>query len=185
MSDLTWNTLSSEYINKHVYFTARRDRCQRNDGVIVDPYFVVELPTAATAFALTRENKVLLVKQYRHPISSVLLETPGGFVDESEAFDVGMKRELLEETGYEFDNVGYLGKFAANPGVLNNYTEMYFATGGKKVAAQELDANEEIEIVELTIEELIEHVKEQKIVQAVHVTCIFFALIKMGRLQFV
>lgn len=185
MSDLTWNTLSSEYINKHVYFTARRDRCQRNDGVIVDPYFVVELPTAATAFALTRENKVVLVKQYRHPISSVLLETPGGFVDEGEAFDVAMKRELLEETGYEFDNVEYLGKFAANPGVLNNYTEMFFASGGKKIAGQELDANEEIEVVELTVEELIEYVKEQKIVQSVHVNCIFLALMKMGRLTFV
>src|SRR5690349_9423583 len=117
MSKLHWKTLSSEYINKHIYFTARRDRCERQDGVIVDPYFVVELPTAATAFALTEENKVLLVKQYRHPIAEVSLETPGGFVDEGEDFVAAMKRELLEETGYEFSGVEYLGKFAANPGV--------------------------------------------------------------------
>ncbi|MEO5996549.1 MAG: NUDIX hydrolase [Chitinophagaceae bacterium] len=185
MSDLTWQTLSSEYINRHVYFTARRDICKRKDGVIVDPYFVVELPTAATAFALTADNKVVLVKQYRHPISTVALETPGGFVDEGEAFDAAMKRELLEETGYEFEQVEYLGKLAANPGVLNNYTEMFFASGGKKTTEQKLDHNEEIEIVELTIEELIEHVKEQKIIQSVHVNCIFLALLKIGRLKFV
>lgn len=184
MSDLTWQIISSEYINKHIYFTARRDRCLRNDGVIVDPYYVVELPTAATAFALTKENKVVMVRQYRHPITEVSLETPGGFVDEGEAFDVAMKRELMEETGYDFEQVEYLGKFAANPGILNNYTEMFFATGGKKIAGQKLDKNEEIEIVELTIEELIEQLMAQKIVQAVHVNCIFFALIKMGRLQF-
>jgi ADP-ribose pyrophosphatase len=184
MENLKWKTLSSEYINRHVYFTARRDRCQRNDGVIVDPYYVVELPVAATAFALTEDNKVLLVRQYRHPIGEVLLETPGGFVDEGEAFEVAMKRELMEETGYAFTTIEYLGKFAANPGVLNNYTEMFFATGGKLVAGQKLDKNEEIEIVELSIEELIEHLVQQKIVQSVHVNCIFLALIKMGKLQF-
>ena len=185
MSNLTWQILSSEYINKHIYFTARKDRCLRQDGVIVDPYFVVELPTAATAFALTEDNKAVLVKQYRHPIGEVSLETPGGFVDEGESFETAMKRELLEETGYSFADVEYLGKFAANPGVLNNYTEMFFAKGGKKTAIQHLDHNEEIEIVELTIEETIDLVMQQKIVQAVHVNCIFFALIKMGRLNFV
>ena len=185
MSDLAWKTLSSAYINKHIYFTARRDRCQRNDGVIVDPYFVVELPTAATAFALTKENKVVLVRQYRYPVAEVSLETPGGFVDEGEAFDIAMKRELMEETGYEFEQVEHLGKFAANPGVLNNYTEIFFATGGEKKGEQQLDKNEEIEIVELSIEELIEAVMTQKIIQAVHVNCIFFALIKMGKLKFV
>ncbi len=81
---------------------------------------------------MTRENKVVSGKTIPSPHSIASLETRGGFVDEGEAFDVAMKRELLEETGYEFDNVGYLGKFAANPGVLNNYTEMFFASGGEK-----------------------------------------------------
>ncbi|MEJ7766322.1 MAG: NUDIX hydrolase [Chitinophagaceae bacterium] len=184
MDHLHWKTLSSEYISKHIYFTARRDSCQRRDGVVIDPYFVVELPTAATAFALTEEKKVVLVKQYRYPINDVLLETPGGFVDAGEDFITAMKRELLEETGYEFRSVDYLGRFAANPGVLNNYTEMFFATGGIKTASQELDANEELEIVEVTIEEVINLVVSQKIVQSVHANCIFLALLKLGRLQF-
>lgn len=184
MDNLSWQTISSEYLNKHIYFTARRDRCVRQDGVIVDPYFVVELPTAATAFALTEEDKVVLVKQYRHPIADVSLETPGGFVDEGEEFATAMKRELLEETGYSFPEIEYLGKFAANPGILNNYTEMFFAKGGKKITGQQLDHNEEIEISEVTIEELIDLVMHQKIVQSVHVNCIFFALMKMGKLKF-
>lgn len=76
MDKLSWKILSSEYLNRHVYFTARRDRCLRQDGVIVDPYFVVELPTAATAFALTENNEVLLIKQYRHPIAEIALKRP-------------------------------------------------------------------------------------------------------------
>ena len=182
-TNLHWKTISSEYLNRHIYFTARRDRCERQDGVIVDPYFVVELPTAATAFALTEDNKVLLVKQYRHPIADVSLETPGGFVDEGEDFATAMSRELMEETGYEFSSVEYLGKFAANPGILDNYTEMFFAQGGRKIREQQLDHNEELEIIEATIEEVIDLVMRQEIKQSVHANCIFFALIKMGRMK--
>ena len=184
MSDkFHWSVLSTEYLNRHIYFTARRDRCQRQDGVVVDPYFVVELPTAATAFALTEDNKVLMVKQYRHPIGEVVLETPGGFVDEGEDFSTAMKRELKEETGYEFTEVTYLGKMAANPGILNNYTEMFLATGGRKTSGQQLDHNEELEIVLLTMEELIEQLNMQAFKQSVHTNCIFYALMKLGKLN--
>ena len=41
---MNWKKLSSEYISKHIYFTARKDICEMPDGTIVDPYFVVELP---------------------------------------------------------------------------------------------------------------------------------------------
>jgi ADP-ribose pyrophosphatase len=182
--NLKWSIQSSEYINKHIYFTARRDRCLRQDGVVVDPYYVVELPTAATAFALTEDNKVLMIQQYRHPIGEVILETPGGFVDEGEDFATAMKRELLEETGYAFSQVEYLGKMAANPGILNNYTEMFLAKGGRKVADQQLDHNEELHIVLLSIEELVEEVKKQTIKQSVHTNCVLYALMKLGRLSF-
>jgi ADP-ribose pyrophosphatase len=184
MSKLKWQTVSSEYINRHQYFTARKDVCLRQDGKIVDPYFVVELPTAATAFALTEDNKVILVQQYRHPVEDVSMETPGGFVDEGEDFATAMKRELLEETGYEFTEVEYLGKFAANPGILNNFTEMFMAKGGRKIAGQKLDHNEEIDIVEVSLEEVTRLLMEQKLIQSVHANCVFFALLKLGRLQF-
>jgi ADP-ribose pyrophosphatase len=179
-----WTTLSSTYLSKHIYFTARQDRCQREDGVIVDPYFVVEMPTSATALALTADNKVLMVRQYRHPIGEVILETPGGFIDAGEDFATGMRRELLEETGYVFDSIEFIGRVAANPGVLNNYTELFLARGGIRKTAQQLDHNEEIEIVEISLDELTAMLMRQEIKQSLHVNCIFFALLKMGLLNF-
>jgi ADP-ribose pyrophosphatase len=181
---MKWKTLSTEYINKHIFFTARRDVCQRDDGTIIDPYYVVELPVSATALAITAEGKILLVKQYRHPIEEVIFETPGGFIDEGEDFATGMKRELMEETGYEFTHIEPLGRIAANPGLLNNFTELYLATGGKKVSGQHLDHNEEIEIVLVTMEELIKMLMTQQIKQSLHANCIFYALMKMGKLKF-
>jgi ADP-ribose pyrophosphatase len=175
---MKWKTLSSQYLSNHIYFTARQDRCIREDGVIIDPYFVVELP--ATALAITAGGKVILVKQYRHPIEEVIYETPGGFIDAGEDFAAGMKRELLEETGFEFSHIEPLGRIAANPGVLNNYTELFLATGGTKITAQKLDKNEEIEIVLVTMDELIDLLMKQQIKQSLHTNCVFYALMKMG-----
>lgn len=179
---MKWKTLSSTYVSQHIYFTARRDRCQREDGTIIDPYYVVELPTSATALAITEESKIIMVKQYRHPIDEVILETPGGFIDDGEDFVTGMKRELLEETGYSFTNIEHTGRVAANPGLLNNYTELFLATGGRQTNRQALDHNEEIDIVLLGMEELIEMLRTGQIKQSLHVNCIFLALQKMGKL---
>ncbi len=179
-----WKTLSTQYLSKHQYFTARRDRCEREDGVIVDPYFVVEMPPSATAVAITEDDHVVLIKQYRHAIGEVVLETPGGFIDEDEDFEQGMKRELLEETGYEFSHVEHLGKTAANPGVLNNFTHLFIATGGRKVASQQLDHNEEITIVLAPLDEVIELLMRGQFKQSMHSYCLMLALIKMGRLKF-
>ncbi|MFT3934194.1 MAG: NUDIX hydrolase [Chitinophagaceae bacterium] len=180
---MKWKTLSSEYIVQHRYFTARKDRCLRDDGTIIDPYYVVELSATATALAFTEEGKVVLVRQYRHPLDEIILETPGGFIDPGEDFVTGMQRELLEETGYAFAHVEPLGRTACNPALINNYTELYLATGGKKIAEQKLDLNEEIEIVLVSVEELINLLMRQEFKQSLHANCIFYALMKMGKLK--
>src|ERR1700739_954417 len=151
---MKWKLLSSEYLTKHRYFTARRDRCEMLNGHIVDPYFVVELPSSACALAITEEGKVIIARQYRHPIGEVISEIPGGFIDENEDPGHAIGRELMEETGYTFPDIKYLGRVAANPGVLTGYTYLYLARGGKKINDQKLDDNEEIEVSLVSLDEL-------------------------------
>lgn len=176
---MIWKKLSSEYISKHIYFTARKDVCEMPDGQIVDPYFVVELPTSVCAMAVTENNEVVLAEQYRHPVEESLIEIPGGFVDAGESSGKAIARELLEETGYEFTNYVFLARVAANPGVLNNYTDLYLATGGKKVASQQLDANEEIKIKLLPLETVRQMLIKNEFKQAMHVACLFYAFNKL------
>lgn len=180
---MNWKTLSSKYLSRHIYFTARQDRCEMPDGKIVDPYFVVELPTSVCALAVTENDEAILVQQYRHPLKETLLEIPGGFVDAGEPSDKAIARELLEETGYAFTDIHFVGRVAANPGVLDNYTDMYLALGGKKTGAQQLDHSEEIAIKFFPLKEVRQMLLRNEIKQSLHATCLFYAFHKLDSLK--
>ncbi len=100
------------------------------------------------------------------------------------ALEAAIARELLEETGYEFSHYQYLGRTSANPSTNNNWMHMYLATGGRQVKGQELDHNEEIEVYEFTIAEVKQMLKENKIIQSMHVTALFYAFSVLGVICF-
>ena len=169
---MKFKTLSSEYINRHQYFTARKDAYQSPTGKVVDPYFVVELPDSVVAAGITTANEVILIEQYRHPINELCIELPGGFIDPGESHEKAIARELAEETGYSFTDFHYLGKTYGNPGVLNNGTFMYLATGGSLTGSQEPDPNEEITIQLRPIEEVISMLRAGEFKQSLHELCL-------------
>lgn len=178
---MKWKILSSEYLFHDLWFKVRKDRCQTPDGTIVDPYYVYEFPTWVTAVALTEDGKVIIEHQYRHALGEVCIEIPGGCVDDTDAsLEEAIKRELLEETGYSFTSYEYLGKISANPSTNSNLMHMFLARGGKKITEQHLDANEEIKISLHTIDEVKEMLRKNEIVQAMHVTCLMYALEKLS-----
>jgi ADP-ribose pyrophosphatase len=182
---LKWKVLSSEYLFNDTWLKARKDVCLKPDGKIVDPYYVMEYMTWVTAAALTEDNKFILVKQYRHALGESCIEAPGGCVDDTDAsLETAVRRELLEETGYEFSSAEYLGRTSANPSTNDNLMHMYLLKGGRKVQEQQLDHNEEIEVMLVTIDELIQMLERNEIVQSMHVTTFFFALKALGILRF-
>lgn len=185
MKDLNWNTLSSRYLFKETWFTIREDRCQSPEGKIIFPYYVYEFPTWVTAVALTEDGKIILERQYRHALDQTNYEIPGGCVDDSdENFQSAIQRELLEETGYQFSKFEYLGKTSSNPSTNNNWMHIFLATEGKLQQAQQLDHNEEIEVYLFSISEVKELLKQNKIIQSMHVTALFYALEKLGELTY-
>jgi 8-oxo-dGTP pyrophosphatase MutT (NUDIX family) len=186
MENMQWETLSSQYLYRDNWFTARRDRCRMPSGKIVDPYYVLEFPNWVNAAALTEDGNVLLIRQYRHALGETLLEIPGGCIDDTDASPLdAMKRELLEETGYAFTHIAAIGEISPNPSTNNNLTYMFLAQGGKKIQEQSLDPNEEIEVLTYSPAAAIKLLQENKIRQSLHATCLFYAFLKLGWLSFI
>ncbi|SHM70614.1 8-oxo-dGTP pyrophosphatase MutT, NUDIX family [Chitinophaga jiangningensis] len=185
MNNMDWKLLSSEYLHRDTWLTARRDKCETPDGRIVDPYYVLEYNDWVNGLALTEDGQAIMIRQYRHGLKQTLIEIPAGTMDDTDPSPAfAMERELMEETGYAFREIIPLGAVSANPGSTNNLTHMFLATGGVKVKEQELDDNEQIEIELMSIEALQQLILENKLLQSLHVTCVFYALQHMGRLQF-
>ncbi len=124
-----------------------------------------------------------MVKQYRHGIEETGIELPGGVAEEGETIEEAVRREIKEETGYEFNSYEYLGKICANPSTTNNFMHMFLAKDGERVADPQLDDLEDLEVVLYSIEEVKELLKENKIMQSLHSNCIFYALHKLGLCQ--
>jgi ADP-ribose pyrophosphatase len=182
MRDLTWKKLSSTYLHKGPWATLRSDRCEMPGGHIVDDYYVLEYSNWVNAVAITEDGKVLMVNQYRHAAEIVSLEIPGGVIDEGELPEQALRRELLEETGYLFDDFELLCTVYANPSTANNHTYCYLARGGKKVQEQSLDEQEDIVVQTFTVGEVKQLLADNKIAQALHCTGLFYALVKLGEL---
>ncbi len=185
MKDLKWKTLSTSYLFKDLWFTVRKEKCITPENTIVDPYYIYEFPTWVTVVALTEDNKIIMVRQYRHALGETIMEIPGGCVDDTDpSLEAAARRELLEETGYVCDSFEYLGKISANPSTNSNIMHMYLAQNGKKVKEQELDHNEEIEVYLFSIDEVKQMLKNNEILQAMHATCLFYAMNKLGVLHY-
>ncbi len=183
--DMRWQLQSSEYMFKDTWMTVRADTCIKPDGKIVTPYYVYEFPDWVTAFAITKEGKVIIEKQYRHALGQVHYEIPGGCVDKSDnSFQAAVERELLEETGYKFDHIEFIGNTSANPSTNANIMHLFLATGGEYVQKPELDEGEDIEVHLFSIDEVKELVRTNQIIQSMHVTCILYALERLGLLKY-
>ncbi|MGZ5287273.1 MAG: NUDIX hydrolase [Flavisolibacter sp.] len=181
---MKWKVVSSEKIFSEPWLNVRKDACILPNGNKHGNYFILEYPEWATAFALTEDNNVVMVRQYRHGLGVMSTELPGGVVDPGEDPATAVARELKEETGFEFESIEPLGKIAPNPATSNNYMHMFLAKGGKKISTQKLDDTEDMEVLFCTMQELKTMLREQKIVQSLHVTCILYALETLGELRY-
>lgn len=181
---MEWKILESKQLFSEPWFTVRKDVCELPNGKKHFAYYILEYPSWASAFALTEDNKVVLIRQYRHGLGVISTELPGGVVDQGEEPIDAVRRELIEETGYEFETIEFMGKLAPNPATSNNYMHMFLAKGGRKVAEQSLDETEDVEVLIYTLDEVKQMLRENKIVQALHSATIFYALEKLGLLTY-
>ncbi|MCB0569180.1 MAG: NUDIX hydrolase [Phaeodactylibacter sp.] len=148
-----WKTIKQEYGPGLKLFQVRFDYVinprNNQEGRMV----ILEGADSANVVALTQARRLLFVRQYRFGISDYTLELPGGIVDPGEGHKVAAMRELEEETGYGGGRWSYLGSIPSNPVFMNSYIHHWLAEEVEEHAIQQLDAEEEVQVVSLSLEQ--------------------------------
>jgi 8-oxo-dGDP phosphatase len=133
--DLTerWPVVSSAELGRGDIVRIRVDMVEMPDGDIVGRE-VVEHPGAVAVLALDEAERVLLIRQYRHPVGALLWEIPAGLRDVAgEPPLATAKRELLEETGYRAADWRVLVDYFSSPGFSSERLRIFLARGLTRV----------------------------------------------------
>jgi 8-oxo-dGTP pyrophosphatase MutT (NUDIX family) len=109
-------------------------------------FFIINAPDWVNVVALDMEGNFITVHQHRLGTDERTIETPAGLIEPGEDPLDAARRELLEETGYEAETITLMRKLSANPAIMNNYIYFFKATGCRRVAGQNLDRAEDIEV---------------------------------------
>lgn len=178
MSLKSWKILESNYLRPKFRF----DQVELPNGTVFEAT-ALEFRTWAVVLALTKNQEVVLVKQYRHGAQDVFWEFPGGVVDDGENPLAGARRELLEETGYTASNLIEVGKFYPNPALKTNLMYGYLAYDVEKTDIQKLDEAEDIEVHLIPLDELIAMTKRGEFLNGLQIAVLFHALAYLNRIQ--
>lgn len=154
--------LDSEYLYHGRILNLRKDTVQLADGQQASREIVEHAP-AAVILPFAAPDRLYLIRQYRIPARAVLLEASAGLLNPHEEPLAGAQRELSEETGLIARRWTKLGEFYPTPGFCEEYMHFYLAED-LSFGPQNMDADERIELVSVTLAEMDQMIREQKII---------------------
>lgn len=164
-----WERIRSETGPDLVLFQTRFDwlKNPRNGGE--KKAVVLEIRDWVNVLAITPDEKLVVVQQYRFGTGKVTTEFPAGLMDPGETHKEAAMRELREETGYTSTEWKYLGYVEPNPAFISNVCHQWLARNVVKTHETELDDGEDILVSEMTKKELREELKEYRLRNALAV----------------
>lgn len=116
----------------------------------------IEKNNAVFIFPITKEQKVVLIKNFRVPLERYVIEMPAGLMDRDETSEETARRELLEEVGYLAEKLTPVATFPYRSGASNATAKGFIATGLVKIKDEAGDETEDIEVIEIEREKLID-----------------------------
>jgi 8-oxo-dGTP pyrophosphatase MutT (NUDIX family) len=140
-----WRKLSSTPLGDFKVFTVRRDRKVSPRTGAEHDFFAIDAVNWVNVIAVTTNQELVFVEQFRHGTDTIELEIPGGVMDPHETSPVvtGV-RELREETGYEGENARLLGSISPNPAIMSNTCHTVIVENCRLVHPVEFDHGEDL-----------------------------------------
>lgn len=166
MRPLDEKTLKTEQIFAGKVISLQVDEVELPNGK-VSKREIVKHPGAVAVIPVTADNKIIMVEQYRKALERTIVEIPAGKLEAGEMPEICAARELEEETGYECASMEWLISFYTSPGFADEIIHVYKAIGlSRKENPATTDEDEFVNLMEVTLEEAVQLVKEQKIYDA-------------------
>ena len=166
-------TISSEIIYKGTILNLRKDTVEVV-GNKISHREIVEHNGGVAIAAITDDNKMVMVKQFRKAVETVVLEVPAGKREKDEDPLKTAIRELKEETGYTASETKFMAKFYASPGYSEEIIYAYLCTG-LTPGETDFDDNEAIDVLEYDIDKLEEMIQNGEIADSKTIVTIIMA----------
>jgi ADP-ribose pyrophosphatase len=142
-----WRTLQRESVGSFRIFDVERVKLEDSEGRTRGDAFTLRFRDWCNVVAITPDDRIVLVWQYRFGSGALSLEIPGGVVDSGELPEQAACRELREETGYEAQRVDLLLTVETNPALQSNRCFTFLASGARPTGPTGFDPQEELETV--------------------------------------
>lgn len=170
-----WQRLASEIVYRCRVFALRRDRSRSPRTGNDHDFFVLEAGDWVNIVPITSDDQVVLIRQYRHGVADFTLEIPGGMVDPEDASPLAAaRREMVEETGYDTDDVTPLGVLHPNPAIQGNRCHTFLARNAVRTGDPTFDTTEEAEVVLVPLEDIARLVRDGRISHALVVAAFYW-----------
>ncbi len=177
-----WKKVSSKPVGDFRIFKIRSDTCINPRTGKEHDFYVLDTVGWVNVIAITPDQQLVMVQQFRVGSGTVELEIPGGMMDPHETDPVATAvRELREETGYEGENARLLGKVWSNPAILNNHTYTVLIENCRLQHGVEFDSGEDLTTQLVPVAEIPKLVAEEKIGHSLVVVALYyFDLVQRG-----
>lgn len=159
-------TISSERIYEGKIINLKVDEVNLPNGR-TSKRELIEHPGAVAILAITAEKKIIMVEQYRKALERSIIEVPAGKLEKGETPETTAMRELEEETGYTADSLQLIQSFSTSPGFADEVVHLFFAEGLRKSESGAVtDDDEFVELMEVTVEEAEQMMRDNRIYDA-------------------
>ena len=180
-----WRLLSRRAVVRNRHLDLDAEAVETREGAVLDPYWVMTYPDWVLVVALTPDDRMVLVRQWRQGAKAWVLEPPGGVMDAGDADPCATAaRELREETGYAAARLRLVASLWSDPAHNSNRLHVVLAEGAVAAGPLAREAGEELETVLLPAAEALAGAAAGRFTHAMHLGGLLLALRAAGRLSF-